>query len=36
MNQLQYERIGIFLFCRPNKLERAIKNFSIFFDVTDE
>ena len=31
MNQLQYERIGIFLFCRPNKLEHAIKKFFNFF-----
>ena len=30
MNQLQYERIGIFLFCRPNKLEHAIKKFFNF------
>ena len=35
MNQLQYERIGIFLFCRPNKLEHAIKKFFNFFDVAD-
>ena len=35
MNQLQYERIGIFLFCRLNKLAHAIKKFFNFFDAAD-